>query len=137
MHICFYSVVTNSSEVQTVAQSLVGKVDAIFIPNDSMIQSAMPLLANVAREAKIPVYGSSTIMVASGSLATVAISDTEIGAISADMAIENLEGKPIGEIPAKVVEAKETVVNKNTLEALKLNLSDEIKSTIQLIEDTK
>lgn len=75
-------IVTNSSEVQQAAQSLVGQVDAIFVPNDSVIQAAMPLVAEVARDAKIPVYGSSAVMVTSGAFATVAITDTEIGAIA-------------------------------------------------------
>ena len=35
--------VTNSSEVQQAAQSLVGSVDAIFVPNDSVIQASMTL----------------------------------------------------------------------------------------------
>ena len=56
------AVVTNSSEVQQAAQSLADSVDAIFIPNDSVIQSAMPLVTEVARSAKIPVYGSSATM---------------------------------------------------------------------------
>lgn len=131
------SVVTNSSEIQAATETLVGKVDAIFIPNDAMIQSAMPLVAQVAREAKIPVYGSSAVMVASGAFATIAISDTEIGAISADKAIENLEGKAIAEIPAVVVEANQTVVNKTTLEALGIKLTEDISSGIQLVEDAK
>ena len=85
-------IVTNSSEVQQAAQALVGNVDAIFVPNDSVIQAAMPLVAEVARDAKIPVYGSSAVMVNSGAFATVAITDTEIGMISADMAIAHFEG---------------------------------------------
>ena len=96
------AVVANSSEVQQAAQSLIGKVDAFFIPNDSVIQSAMNLVAEVAREAKIPVYCSSNTTVESGGFATVAISDTQIGAITADMAVEYLGGKPIAEIPSIV-----------------------------------
>ena len=66
------AVVTNSSEVQQAAQSLAGEVDAIFVPNDSVIQSAMPMVTEVARDAKIPVYGSSAVMVDSGAFATIA-----------------------------------------------------------------
>jgi len=116
------AVVTNSSEVQQAAQSLVDSVDAIFIPNDSVIQSAMALVTEVARDAKVPVYGSSATMVDSGAFATIAISDTEIGAQSADMAIQYLEGTAIADIPAVVVPASATVVNQTTMEALGLEL---------------
>ena len=127
------AVVTNSSEVQQAAQSLADSVDAIFIPNDSVIQSAMPLVTEVARAAKIPVYGSSATMVDSGAFATIAISDKEIGAQSADMAVEYLNGTAIADIPAIVVPASETVVNKTTMEALGLEIAEE--DGIRFVED--
>lgn len=128
-------IVTNSSEVQQAAQALVGNVDAIFVPNDSVIQAAMPLVAEVARDAKIPVYGSSAVMVNSGAFATVAITDTEIGMLSADMAIEYFEGKAIADIPALVVPANAIVVNEDTAEALGITLSEEQKADITFVRD--
>lgn len=119
------TIVTNSSEVQQAAQSLVGKVDAIFVPNDSVIQSAMPQVAEIAKEAKIPVYGSSAVMVASGAFATISISDVEIGKMSADMADQYIKGTPINEIPAVVVSSFETVINKATADAIGVKLSEE------------
>ncbi len=130
-------IVTNSNEVQQAAQSLVGQVDAIFVPNDSVIQAAMPLVAEVARDAKIPVYGSSAVMVDSGAFATVAITDTEIGAISADMAIQYLEGTAIADIPALVVPANAIVVNAQTAETLGLTFSDEQKEKLTFVQDAE
>ena len=127
------SVVTNSSEVQQAAQSLADGVDAIFIPNDSVIQSAMPLVTEVARDEKIPVYGSSATMVDSGAFATIAISDRAIGAQSADMAIRYLEGTAIEDIPAVVVPASATVVNRTTMEALGITVADD--GQVQFVTD--
>jgi len=126
------AVVTNSSEVQQATQSLVGKVDAIFVPNDSVIQSAMPQVAQIAKEAKIPVYGSSAVMVASGAFATISISDTEIGKMSADMVDKYIKGTPINEIPAVVVSTFETVINQITSDAIGVKLSQDTleKATI-------
>lgn len=129
------AVVTNSSEVQQAAQSLAGKVDAIFIPNDSVIQDAMPLVTEVARTNKIPVYGSSAVMVQSGAFATVAVSDKEIGAISADKAIKYFEGTPIENIPAEVVPASDTVINQTTADAIGAEIADDVKSSAVFITD--
>ena len=129
------AVVTNSSEVQQAAQSLVGQVDAIFIPNDSVIQASMPLVTETARENKIPVYGSSATMVDSGAFATIAVSDKEIGAKSADMAIEILKGKKVSEVKAVVVPASNTVINKKTQEAIGVQLSDEITEKAIFVEE--
>jgi putative ABC transport system substrate-binding protein len=122
--------VTNSAEVQQAAQALVSQVDAIFVPIDSMVQSAMPQVAQIAKEAKIPVYGSSPVMVASGALATVSVSDRQIGAMSADMADRFFKGTPIEQIPAVALGTFTTVVNKATLDALGIALPDPLASAI-------
>ncbi len=129
------AVVTNSSEVQQAAQSLIGKVDALFIPNDSVIQSAMNLVAEVAREAKIPAYCSSSTTVESGGFATVAISDKEIGAITADMAIEYLGGKAIADIPSVVVPANDVVINQTTAEAIGATIPESIAASATIVKD--
>ncbi|MGN0205226.1 MAG: ABC transporter substrate binding protein [Coprococcus sp.] len=129
--------VTNSSEVQQAAQSLIGSVDAIFIPNDSVVQASMTLVTEVARDAKIPVYGSSATMVDSGAFATVAISDTGIGAMSADMAIQILEGAAVADVPAIVVPASSTVINSQTLEALGITLPEDIQNSAVFVEDAQ
>lgn len=116
--------ITNSSEVQQAAQQLSSECDAIFIPNDAVIQSAMPVVAAAAKDAGIPVYGSSAVMVQDGAFATIAISDTEIGAISADMAIEILNGKTPAEIPVIEVPGTETVINKTTMDAIGITIDD-------------
>ena len=83
--------VTSAGEVQTAAESLAGQVDAIYVPNDSVIQSAMPIVSQIARENKIPVYGSSAVMVLSGAFATKAINDIDLSKIDVNMfkAIDN------------------------------------------------
>ncbi len=125
--------ITNSSEVQQAAQQLCSEVDAIFVPNDAVVQSAMPVVTAAAREAGVAVYGSSAVMVTSGALATVAISDTEIGAISADMAIEILNGKTPAEVPAVAVPGTEVVINKTTKDAIGADF--EITDDMIVIED--
>ena len=68
--------VTSSSDVEQAIKSLTDKgVDAVFIPNDSVVMSAMSVVTEVARDKKIPVYGSSATMVDAGCFATIAISD--------------------------------------------------------------
>lgn len=129
------AVVTNSSEVQQAAQSLAGKADAIFVPNDSVIQDAMPLVTEVARAGKIPVYGSSAVMVQSGAFATIAVSDKEIGAISADKAIQYFEGTALSDIPAEVVPASDTVVNQTTADAIGVTIADDVKASVTFLTD--
>jgi putative ABC transport system substrate-binding protein len=126
--------VASSAEVQQAALALVDKVDAIFVPNDSVVQSAMPQVAEAAKEAGIPVYGSSAVMVDSGAFATISIDDVQIGAISADMADKVFKGTPISEIPAIVVSEFTTVINTKTAETIGIDLSQEILDSAVLLD---
>ncbi len=128
------AVITNSAEVQQATQSLVDSVDALFIPNDSVIQSAMPLVAEVAREAKIPSYCSSNVTVEDGGLAAVSISDIRIGEVTAEMAIKYLNGTKIEDIPSVVVPATDTMINKTTADAIGMPIPTDIEGLL-LFED--
>ena len=127
------AVVTNSGEVQQAAQSLVDGIDAFFIPNDSVVQSALTQVAEVAKDGKIPVYGSSAVMVADGAFATVSIDDTKIGAMTADMVVKYLAGTPVEGIPAVTVIDFTTVINQSTADAIGVTLSDEILKNAVII----
>lgn len=126
--------VASSAEVQQAALALVDKVDAIFVPNDSVVQSAMAQVADAAKEAGIPVYGSSAVMVDSGAFATISIDDVQIGAISADMADKVFKGSQISEIPAIVVSEFTTVINIKTAETIGIELSQEILDSAVLLD---
>ncbi len=126
--------VASSADVQQAALALVDKVDAIFVPNDSVVQSAMAQVAEAAKEAGIPVYGSSAVMVDSGAFATISIDDVQIGAISADMADKVFKGTPISEIPAIVVSEFTTVINIKTAETIGIELSQEILDSAVLLD---
>lgn len=116
------STVTNSSEVQQAAQVLAGKVDAIFVPTDSTVQSAMPQLVEAANGKKIPVYGSDPVMVKSGALACVSVSNKQLGERSAEMADEILKGKQPADVPAEALTDYQYVVSKKAAQTLGITL---------------
>jgi putative ABC transport system substrate-binding protein len=118
--------VTNSSEVQQVAQSLAGKVDAIFSPIDNTIASAMPVVAQVAESAKKPVYVGADSMVKDGGLATYGINYTILGQETANMAVEILDGKNPGEISVKTMTDMDIYVNKDTANAIGITIPDDV-----------
>jgi putative ABC transport system substrate-binding protein len=128
------AIATSSSEVQQVAQSLVGAVEAIFIPNDSMIQSAMPQVVGVANEAKIATYGSSAVMVNSGAFATISIDDHVIGARTADMVDRYLKGASVEDIPSVVISDFVTLFNKTTADAVGVEIPEEFAKNSVLVK---
>ncbi len=129
------AVVTASAEVYEAALSLVDQgVDGFFVPNDSVVQDAMEVISQVAKDAKIPLYGSSAVMVNSGAFATISISDPEIGAIVADMAHKYLTGTPVAEIPAVVVDTFTTVINTTTAAAIGVTVPQNVLDGAVIVE---
>lgn len=118
--------VTNSSEVQQAVSSLVGKADAIFSPIDNTVASAMPIVAEVANKAKIPVYVGADSMVKDGGLATYGINYTILGQETAKMAVEILNGQKPGDIPVMTMTDMDIYVNQNTAAAIGITIPDDV-----------
>lgn len=115
--------INSSADVATVTEALISDgCDAIFVPNDSNVQAGVTALAELCMEYKIPTYCSSATTVASGCMATIAIDDVGIGVKTAELALQFLNGTPVAEIPAIVVDADYVSVNTAMLEALALDL---------------
>lgn len=127
------SAVTTISDVQTNAQVLVTKVDAIFAPNDNTVASAMSALANEANKAKVPVFVGADSMVMDGGFATVGIDYEELGKATAHMVDDLLNGKSAAEIPVKVFKDDLNIyVNEKVLNTLGITLPDSVKNNEKL-----
>ena len=118
--------VTNSSEVQQVAQSLAGEADALFSPIDNTVASAMPVVAQVTKNAKIPMYVGADSMVKDGGLATYGVNYTELGRETADMAAEILNGKNPGDMPVRTISEVKIYVNKDAAEAIGVEIPEDV-----------
>lgn len=119
--------VSNSSEVKQTADSLAAETDAIFVPNDSLIQDAIALVVDAANAHKIPILGSSKVMVDGGALLSVAIDDVDTGAQSARLAIEVLNGKAVADVPAIAINGDMVDVNMAAAEKLGITIPQAIQ----------
>ncbi len=126
--------ITNASELQQAAQSLVGQCDAFYTTIDNVIASAMPVLADVAMQAKIPVYVGADSMVMDGGFATVGIEYTNLGKQTAVMADKILSGTPVSEIPVETLNNFGTIINEDTAAALGVNIPEDLVKTAQMVK---
>lgn len=85
--------VSTVNDIQQAARSLVGKVEAIYVPTDNVLASAMPTLASVTEEAKLPVICGEGGMVKAGGLATLGVDYYKLGFQAGEMAGDILGGK--------------------------------------------
>ena len=85
--------VSTVNDIQQAARSLVGKVDALYIPTDNILASAMPTLTVVTEEAKLAIICGEENMAKAGGFATLGVDYYKLGVASGEMAAEILSGK--------------------------------------------
>lgn len=118
--------VPGSNEIQTVVESMVGKVDALYIPTDNTIAAGMATVAMVANDNGIPSIVGEEGMVEAGGLATYGIDYYQLGYMAGEQAVEILvNGADISEMPIGYLPAErcELTVNKTTAETLGIDIS--------------
>ncbi|PYG90224.1 putative ABC transport system substrate-binding protein [Ruminiclostridium sufflavum DSM 19573] len=118
--------VTNTSEVQQVAQSLAEKADAIFSPVDNTIASSMPMVSEIAVKAKKPLYVGADSMVKDGGLASCGINYEILGRETADMVIDIFNGKKPGDIPVKIMKDINICVNKDIAKRIGITIPEDV-----------
>lgn len=85
--------VSTVNDIQQAARSLNGEVQALYIPTDNVLASAMPTLVSVTEEAKLPVICGEGGMVKAGGLATLGVDYYKLGVQTGEMAADILSGK--------------------------------------------
>jgi putative ABC transport system substrate-binding protein len=85
--------INNSNDVQQAAQSIVTQCDALYLPTDNVIASAMPVIHGVTAVSKTPVICGESGMVDNGGLATLGINYYDLGYQTGLMGIKILKGE--------------------------------------------
>ena len=118
--------VSSSNEIQTVVESMIGKVDVIYAPTDNMIAAGMATVAMIANENKIPIICGEEGMVKEGGLATYGINYYELGYKTGEMAAKILtEGADPASMPIEYLSTEECslLINKETADTLGIDVS--------------
>ncbi len=104
--------VSSSSGVYEAAQSLVGRVDAVYVPTDNTVVSALESVIKVGEDFKIPVIVGEVDGVRRGALATIGIDYYVLGTQTADIAAKILKGeREPKDIPIEYLEDMQIALN--------------------------
>lgn len=127
--------VSSVNDIQQSAQSLVGQVDAIYVPTDNVIASAMPVLAKITNPAKIPVICGEEGVVKSGALATIGIDYYKLGYQTGLMAAKILKGEAKPQtMPIEKQKDMKVTVNEATAKALGLTLPEDVLKGASIVK---
>ena len=118
--------VSSSNEIQTVVQSMVGAVDAVYAPTDNVIAAGMATVGMVAGDNNLPVICGEAGMVQNGGLATYGIDYYQLGYMTGQQAVKILtEGASPADMPIEYLPAEkcELTVNEETAQTLGIDVS--------------
>ena len=133
--------VSNSSEVLMAAQSLAGRVEAIYIVTDNTVVSALESVIKVCNQEKIALILADPSTVNKGALASYGIDYYSLGKKSGEIAIQIIKGAKPSDIPIQTItdpKDLQFVVNLDTAKILGLSIGEEIlKDADKIIKDGK
>jgi len=99
------STLSNSSEVLSSAQALLGRVDAIYVTSDNTVISAFAAVAGLADANHVPLFAGDASSVADGAIAALGFDYYQVGWAAGLKAAMILKGeKTAGEIPSGFAE---------------------------------
>ncbi|MBB2684229.1 ABC transporter substrate-binding protein [Rhizobium sophoriradicis] len=122
------SAATKSAEVQGAARALVGRADAIYVPTDNTIISALEGAVAVAEESKLPLFTADTDSVSRGSIAALGFNYYDVGKQTGEIVVRVLKGENPGEIPVKTAAGSDLVVNKAAAAKMGVTLPESVLS---------
>lgn len=127
--------ISSVNDIQQAAQSLVGKVDVMYVPTDNVVASSMPTLYRVTQAAKLAVVAGEAGMVKSGATATVAVDYYNLGKIAGNMGADILEGnaKP-QDMPIRYQTEFNVVLNEPIVKELGLTVPEDVAKNVTWVK---
>lgn len=117
---------TQSSAVGDAARALVGKADAIYVPTDSTVVSAIEAVVKVGRDADLPVFAADTSSVERGAIAALGFDYFDIGQAAGVQAVAILKGADPATLPVQFIDKLNLFVNPSSAAKMGVTLPDDL-----------
>lgn len=126
--------VTTSADVLQASQSLIGKVDTIYVPTDNMVVSAAQSVIQVANKNKIPIISGESSVVDAGGAGTIGINYKKLGSQTGEMALRVFKGEKPQDMPIEAQNEFDTVLNQTTLDLFGITVPADILEKATLVK---
>ncbi|WP_105148397.1 tryptophan ABC transporter substrate-binding protein [Streptococcus suis] len=120
--------VASSNEIAATVEVASSKADVLFTPVDNTVASAFSTVVSVANKTKTPIFTSVEDMVEGGGIASVTLSQYDLGVATGKMAAKILDGANPEDTPVQIFNEGTVVVNQKVAKELGITLSDDVIS---------
>lgn len=117
--------VSTSAEVKQATESLLGKVDSLYIITDNTVVSALESVISVANDNKLPVMVGEFDSVARGALGAYGFEYYDIGYEAGQLAAKILQGDKPSDLPVQYPQNLKFIMNEDSANAIELEVKDE------------
>lgn len=129
--------VINASEVKTAAESF-GDIDALYMPTDNTVVTALDALVGVAAENDWPLFTGETDSVRNGAFAGYGFSFEQLGYQTGEMAVRILEGeKTPADIPVEYIKELDLLINRQAAEEQGVTITDQMRDQADFYDPTE
>jgi putative ABC transport system substrate-binding protein len=118
--------VSTSADVATASQSLVGKVDAIWIGTDNTVVTGLEALVGISEDNNIPLFAADEDSIERGCIAAYSFDYYDIGYQTGEMVARILKGTDASTIPVEKGEVISLSVNTAAAERMGITLPQDI-----------
>lgn len=118
--------VASTADVPAAAQSLVGRVDAIWVPADNTAVAAFESIVSVGEENDIPVFAADVATVERGAIGCWGMDYYYVGYTSGEMAVDILEGADPATMPVQTAPANLLYLNLSAAERMEVTIPQEL-----------
>jgi putative ABC transport system substrate-binding protein len=115
-----------SADVLQAAQSLARSVDAIYVPTDNTVVTALEAIVKIGQQNRLPIYAGDTDSVPRGAMAALGFNYFDVGRQTGKIVARVLNGEKPGDLPVEGVEITELFVNPGAAEAMGVKIPDAV-----------
>ncbi|MBM7604172.1 putative ABC transport system substrate-binding protein [Metabacillus crassostreae] len=127
--------VSTSAEVKQATESLIGKVDSLYVITDNTVVSALESVIGVASDSDIPLFVGELDSVERGGFAAYGFDYYDIGFEAGEMAVSILNGeKKASEIPVQYPQKLKLQINAKAAEDMGIEVKEEWKEEAEILE---
>lgn len=116
--------ISNTNDLNQVATQMVQNVDAVYVPNDNTVASAIQTLVNVANTKNVPVFPTASTVVKQGALATIGLNQYKLGVQTGKMAARVLKGANPADMPIEKLSHGNLAINLGQAKKLGIKIPD-------------
>lgn len=125
--------INTTAEASSAVATVIGKVDALYFPNDNTAMAAAAAIAQIALKHQLPIFANDLASVQVGVLAALSYDRLAMGAKTAEMVAGLLTGQSTSDFPVTNNVPMELVVNEKSLQQLGLQLPANLATPARLI----